>query len=51
MSQTNEILDFWFGKLDDVDYGKPGKVWFIKNPEFDQEVRSRFLKDYQQAAA
>src|SRR5919202_1035118 len=50
MSQTNEILDFWFGKLDDVDYGKPRKVWFIKNPEFDQQVRSRFLKDYQQAA-
>ncbi len=51
MSQANEILDFWFGKPDDADYGKSRKVWFIKNPEFDQEVRSRFLKDYQQAAA
>jgi uncharacterized protein (DUF924 family) len=51
MSQANEILDFWFGKPDEADYGKPRKFWFIKNPEFDQEVRSRFLKDYQQAAA
>lgn len=50
MLQANEILDFWFGKPDEADYGKPRKVWFIKNPEFDQEVRSRFLKDYQQAA-
>ena len=51
MSQAKEILDFWFGKPDEADYGKPRKVWFIKNPEFDKEVRSRFLYDYQQAAA
>lgn len=51
MSQANEILDFWFGKPDEADYGKPRKVWFIKNPAFDEEVRSRFLNDYQQAAA
>lgn len=51
MSQINEILEFWFGKPDEEDYGKPRKVWFIKNPEFDQEVRSRFLPVYQQAAA
>ncbi len=51
MSQANEILEFWFGKPDEADYGKPRKVWFTKNPEFDQDVRSRFLNDYQQAAA
>jgi uncharacterized protein (DUF924 family) len=51
MSQANEILDFWFGKPDDPDYGKFRKVWFIKDPEFDEDVRSRFLEDYQQAAA
>jgi uncharacterized protein (DUF924 family) len=51
MPQANEILDFWFGKPDEADYGKRRKVWFTKNPEFDQEVRSRFLKHYQQAAA
>lgn len=51
MSQANQILAFWFGKPDEADYGKPRKVWFTKNPEFDQEVRSRFLINYQQAAA
>ncbi|MEW6495150.1 MAG: DUF924 family protein [Cyanobacteriota bacterium] len=51
MSQANEILEFWFGKPDDKDYGKSRKKWFIKNPEFDQEVRSHFFPDYQKAAA
>jgi uncharacterized protein (DUF924 family) len=41
MSQANEILEFWFGKPDEADYGKPRKVSFTKNPEFDQDVRSR----------
>jgi uncharacterized protein (DUF924 family) len=50
MSQANKILDFWFGKPDEPGYGKPRKAWFTKNPEFDQEVRSRFITDYEQAA-
>ena len=44
------ILDFWFGKPSEADYGKPRKDWFIKNSDFDEEVRSRFLPVYQQAA-
>lgn len=51
MSQFEEVLDFWFGKPNDEDCGKPRKAWFIKNPEFDEEVRSRFLSTYYQAAA
>jgi uncharacterized protein (DUF924 family) len=51
MSQADEILEFWFGKPDQPEYGKNRKVWFTKNPKFDQEVRSRFLSVYQQAAA
>jgi len=51
MSQAKEILDFWFGKPDEPDFGKPRKFWFTKNSEFDQDVRTRFLSDYQQAAA
>ncbi|MBE9129339.1 MULTISPECIES: DUF924 family protein [unclassified Coleofasciculus] len=50
MSQVKEILEFWFGKPDDADYGKKRKQWFTKNPAFDEDVRSRFLHDYQQAA-
>lgn len=51
MLRANEILEFWFGKPDEAGYGQSRKVWFTKNPKFDQEVRSRFLNDYQQAAA
>lgn len=51
MLQANKILEFWFGKPEEPGYGKPRKVWFTKNPEFDQEVRSRFFSVYQQAAA
>mgnify|MGYP001794353035 FL=1 len=51
MSQANEILDFWFGSRDEPDYGKPKKAWFAKEPEFDEEIRKRFLTDYEKAAA
>ena len=49
-SRVNDILTFWFSRPDDPDYGKPRKVWFKKNPAFDEEVRSRFYFDYHQAA-
>lgn len=51
MSQVNEILEFWFGNPESADYGKQRKQWFTKNPTFDNDVRSQFLNDYQQAAA
>lgn len=51
LSPAQEILDFWFGQPDEEDYGKSRKIWFIKNPEFDEEVRSRFFPTYQQAAS
>ncbi|HBE16808.1 MAG TPA: DUF924 domain-containing protein [Cyanobacteria bacterium UBA11149] len=51
MSQQQEIIEFWFGKVDEPEYGKPRQVWFTKNPEFDEEVRSRFMTDYQEAAS
>ncbi|MEO8890345.1 MAG: DUF924 family protein, partial [Coleofasciculaceae cyanobacterium] len=50
MPQAKEILDFWFGTPDDADYGQQRKIWFKKNPEFDQKVRSLFTSQYQQAA-
>lgn len=51
MSQAEKILDFWFGQPGQEIYGKPRQIWFAKKPEFDLEVRSRFLSDYEQAAA
>jgi uncharacterized protein (DUF924 family) len=50
-SRVDEILNFWFGKPDEPSYGKQRSSWFIKNPQFDQEVRLHFLKDYQHAIA
>lgn len=50
MPQAKEVLEFWFGTTDDVDYGQQRKIWFTKNPEFDEEVRSRFIPHYNQAA-
>ncbi|KAB8331030.1 DUF924 domain-containing protein [Scytonema tolypothrichoides VB-61278] len=50
MSQAREILDFWFGSFGSPDYGKPKSFWFSKKPEFDEELRIRFLIDYQKAA-
>ena len=38
-----EVLDFWFGR--------DGKTWFGKDPQFDAEVRARFLPLYERAAA
>lgn len=51
MSKFDEILDFWFGSPDDACYGKQRSFWFTKKPKFDQKLKSRFLSDYEQAAA
>jgi uncharacterized protein (DUF924 family) len=51
MAHFQKILEFWFGKSDQTDYGKSRKVWFIKDTKFDEEVRSRFLDTYQQAVS
>ena len=51
MSQPHEIIEFWFGKPDDPDYGNPRQVRFTQNTEFDKELKSRFILDYQEAAA
>jgi uncharacterized protein (DUF924 family) len=45
MATVQEILQFWFGET-----LQPRKEWFQKNPEFDVEIRSRFLSIYEQAA-
>jgi uncharacterized protein (DUF924 family) len=51
MSKIDEILDFWFGRPDETDYGKSRQFWFNKNPEFDKEVQTRFQTDYELAAS
>lgn len=44
------VLHFWFGRAEDSDYGKPRKFWFIKNPDIDREIKSRFEATYRAAA-
>ncbi len=51
MSQAIAILEFWFGSPQSVDYGKPRKEWFSKEPAFDEEIRNLFFQDYQEAAS
>ena len=43
------IYDFWFGgpKLDE--FGQSRKVWFVKDPAFDEEVRRRFIATFESA--
>ncbi|NJK74674.1 MAG: DUF924 domain-containing protein [Richelia sp. CSU_2_1] len=48
---AREILDFWFDKADSPEFGKSQKKWFEKNLDFDSEVRSRFLSQYELAVS
>ncbi|MGH3087379.1 MAG: DUF924 family protein [Rubrobacteraceae bacterium] len=48
---VHRVLDFWFGREDDEDYGKFREAWFQKNDDFDREVISRFSDLYEDAAS
>ena len=47
LPRAEAILDFWFGRPNDPDYGQTKKYWFIKDPAFDEAIREQFLADYQ----
>ena len=47
----NEVLDFWFGRSHSPEFGKVQKKWFKKDADFDAEVRSRFMQQYELAAS
>ncbi|MCF8466666.1 MAG: DUF924 domain-containing protein [Sneathiella sp.] len=51
MDRIQEILDFWFLPESDEKYGEPRKEWFEKNPEFDAEIRRKFIGDFEKAEA
>ena len=50
-SQIDEILDYWFGDPNDPEYGKLREFWFRGGPKADDEIRARFLADYEAAVA
>lgn len=47
---ANDILAFWFGQPTDPRYGQYRKAWFVKDADFDAEIRQRFLVDVERAA-
>ena len=49
--EYQKILNFWFGKSDEINYGKPRKFWFVKSDELDSKIKSQFKNIYQKAAA
>jgi uncharacterized protein (DUF924 family) len=51
MSEWQQILDFWFGAPDSPTRGRAREEWFKKSADFDAEIRQRFLRIYQRAAA
>jgi uncharacterized protein (DUF924 family) len=52
MPQPDEILGFWFERSPtESSQWKYRKSWFSKDPSFDQEIHTRFLSVYEQAAA
>jgi uncharacterized protein (DUF924 family) len=52
MVQSADILQFWFDRQpDELGEGNARKVWFKKSPDFDREVRTRFLSVYDRAVA
>jgi len=53
MSDPEDILDFWFGELDELGCASPNqrKRWWTKSPEFDESIRANFLGDYESIAA
>ena len=48
---AQEILSFWFGTADMKSDIERRDVWFKATPEFDDEIKIRFLKIHETAAA
>ncbi len=48
---VTQILNFWFDDPDrpNTEYGQERRIWFRKNPEFDQTIRDTFLPVYEEA--
>lgn len=44
------IYDFWFGGPNRDEFAQSRKQWFVKDPNFDAEIRRRFLATYEAAA-
>lgn len=50
-SSAGDVLDFWFGREGDPEYGQFREEWFRKDPEFDAGVTRQFADLYERAAS
>ncbi len=53
MSEPEDVLDFWFGELDERGCANPNQrqLWWSKSDAFDETVRAKFLGDYEAIVA
>ncbi|MEL6492068.1 MAG: DUF924 family protein [Cyanobacteria bacterium J06621_3] len=49
-TRADAILTFWFGSADAPDYGHYRKAWFVKDANFDTQIRQQFATDVEKAA-
>lgn len=42
---ARRVRDFWFGEQGSETYGSSRKEWFVKNPDFDNDIREKFGAD------
>ena len=51
LRRLDEVLDFWFGPPDGAGAYPWREIWFQIVPEFDAELRARFIAHHEDAAA
>jgi len=49
-NRAAEVLDFWFGREGEPEYGQFRDEWFRKDAEFDARVTQQFADLYEEAA-
>jgi len=47
---ASEVLEFWFGKSNTLDFGQSRQEWFQKDERFDAEIARRFTGLHQAAS-
>ncbi len=50
IATPENIYDFWFGGPNRNEFGQSRKQWFVKDPNFDEEIRAKFLPTYNEAS-
>lgn len=50
MSESEAVLEFWFGRPGEPGHGEPRDAWFRRSDAFDAEIRARFGLLHRRAA-